>query len=420
MAKKDLSTQKLDLITLSSFELMDLIETSFATPMEGSPGQTAKEDVLWGLPLLIEGNPGTAKTARIKRIAKLLKSKLFVFFAAPHPPESFAGALIPDGKGDAKNIVALSELRECIREGSGILFMDEINGAAPATQGAIQSLIHERRSGGSDIPGEIRIIAAQNPEEIATAGYRLSAPVANRFVHVFDHGPNETEWANWSVGGAEWYTEHTLESLVDLVTKKWPDVWPEVQGLFGAFMTTQLGTGVLHKLPASEDPASSRAWPSHRTWDFARRAWATSRIMNRSDTIRDSLVESCVGVGAAQAFIAYASTTKIPSPLDVLNNKWKIDTDRIDIVFAAYSSAAGYVTQRPDRAEQVKLAPLMWDALGRLLDANMQDIVVPSVDVLLKGKLGMDVSPEIKKAATKVLVPLYRAGFVSQTTENKA
>jgi MoxR-like ATPase len=413
MAKNN-APATLDLIRLSSDELMTVIETSFATPMDGTPG---KKDALWGLPILIEGEPGTAKTARIKQVAASLKSELFVFFAAPHPPESFAGALIPDGQGGAKNIVALSELRDCIKEGVGILFLDEINGAAPATQGAIQSLIHERKSGGSTIPGEIRIIAAQNPEDIATAGYRLSPPVANRFVHVYDHGPTEDEWVQWAIGHEGWSSKHSLESLSELVTVKWPDVWPGVQGLFAAFMSTQNGTKMLHNRPALENPNAARAWPSHRTWDFARRAWATSKILERSDTIRDSLVESCIGQGAAAAFIEYANKTDLPTPMDVLSGKWKIPTDRLDIALAAYAAATGYVVQRPDKKEKLELGPKLWEALHRLVEAGMSDLVVSHVKDMLKHGLGSGASPAMKGPATKVLIPLHRSGMVDQQVE---
>ncbi len=411
---KDKKDAQLPLIQLSSNELMDVIETSFATPMDGTPG---KRDVLWGLPILIEGEPGTAKTARIKQVAASLKAELFVFFAAPHPPESFAGALIPDGAGGAKNIVALSELRDCIKEGVGILFLDEINGAAPATQGAIQSLIHERKSGGSTIPGEIRIIAAQNPEEIATAGYRLSSPVANRFVHVYDHGPTEDEWVQWSIGRDSWKSKHSLESLSELVTTRWPDVWPSVQGLFAAFMSTQHGNNMLHKRPPLENPNSARAWPSHRTWDFARRAWSTSKILERSDTVRDSLIESCVGQGAAASLIEYAAKTDLPTPLDVLSGKWAIPQNRLDIALAAYASTTGYVVQRPEKKERLELGPKMWEALHRLVEAGMSDLVVSSAKDLLKHGLGSTSSPAMKGPATKVLRPLYQSGLVDMEVE---
>jgi AAA domain (dynein-related subfamily) len=406
--------ESMELIKLSSSELMDVMETSFATPMDGYPGQS---DVLWGLPILIEGEPGIAKTARIKQVATQLKADLFIFFAAPHPPESFAGALIPDGKGDAVNVVALSELRACIKAGTGILFLDEINGAAPATQGAIQSLIHERKSGGSTIPGEIRIIAAQNPEDIATAGYRLSPPVANRFVHVFDSGPTEEEWVQWSTGSDTWKTAHTLESLVELVTREWPNTWPSVQGLFAAFMSTQHGAKILHNRPPLENPNSSRAWPSHRTWDFGRRAWATSLILKRTETIRDSLLESCIGPGAATTFISYANSTDIPSPMEVLSGKWQITEDRIDIVLAAYTSTTGFVVQCKDRNEQLGLAPKMWEALDRLRKSGLSDIIVPSVKSLLGARLGSNASKDIAKAAQSVLVPLYKEGLVAQDVE---
>ncbi len=224
----------------------------------------------------------------------------------------------------------------------------------------------------------------------------------------------------WATGGSDWSSRHTLESLADLVTTKWPDVWPETTALFAAFMSTQHGTGVLHNRPNLDNPNSARAWPSHRTWDFGRRSWATSKILNRADNIRDSLLESCVGVGPATAFIAYAKVTDLPSPADVLSGKWKIDPDRLDIVLAAYTSATGYVAQRPDPKERLELGPKMWEALHKLREAGMEDIAVAPALTLVKAKLGYTASAAMKAPAQKVLNALYKSGLVDQHVESNA
>ncbi len=413
MAKDNDNNNNIPLIQLSSSEVMEFTETCLAAPMDGYPGTGA---CLWGLPLLIEGEPGIAKTARIKQMARWLDAELSIFFAAPHPPENFAGALIPDGSGGAKNIVALAELRKIIKRGTGILFLDEVNGAAPATQGAIQSLIHERVSGGEDIPGSVRIVAAQNPEEIATGGFRLSAPVANRFVHLTDPGPTSSEWSRWLAGGEGTKGTRTLDDLETIIVKGWPDIFPEVQGLFCGFMDRH--GSLIHKRPASSDPRSSRAWPSHRTWDYAVRAWTTQRLLGRSETIAHALVEACVGAGAAKTFVTYASQTKIPSPMDVLKGNWRIDPDRLDIVLAAYSAATAYVVQRTTEKEKVDLAPLAWEALHRLFEADLADIVVPSVEILVSNKLGRKANnAAINNASRKVLVPLAASGLTALRDE---
>lgn len=394
-------------------ELNDLVEVCLAAPMDGYPGH---DDCLWGLPLLIEGLPGAAKTARVKQMSKVLRVTAKSLFAAQHPPEDFSGALIPDGKGGAKQICPLAQIRALIKIGRGIIFLDEVNGAPPATQGALQSFIHERVAGDEVIPGTIRIIAAANPEDIATGGFRFSAPLANRFLHRYDPGPTNHEWCLHQMGNVLGDLSDSLETLEQLIIAEWPNKWPETVALFTSFMETAAfdadGKSLLHKLPPSSDPQSGKAWPSHRTWEFAMRAWTTSNILDKGEQVRDALVECCVGEGAAAVFLTYARNTDIPAPLDVLSGKWRLNPDRLDIVLAAYNGATAYVRQRPDRQEKLKLAPQMWKALQRLFDSKLADVVIPCVEGMVAERLAMNSQDKAtKEAAQPILVNLSRNGM---------
>lgn len=394
---------------LTRSEVNELVEVCLAAPMDGYPGH---DDCLWGLPLLITGEPGIAKTARIKQLAKVLNIPAKSLFAAQHPPEDFSGALIPYGEGNAKQICPLAQVRALIKEKKGIIFLDEINGAPPATQGALQSFIHERVAGDEVIPGTIRIIAAANPESIATGGQRLSPALANRFLHVVDPGPTAREWTAWLMGtsSVSESMQQPLERIEEVIIQDWPDIYPEVQGLFAGFM--ERSATLLHKRPDPSDPNSGGAWPSPRTWDFATRAWATARIMEKNESIRDALIEACVGEGAATAFLTYQKESNIPKPMDVLQGKWQIDINRLDIVLAAYTSTVAYVRQRPTRDEKVKLAPLAWNALFKLFGAGLSDIVIPATEGLIQERLGRQSGDDtIKKAANQVLVALNNSGL---------
>jgi len=393
--------------TLKSSEVDEIIEVSVSAPMDGYPG---KPDCKWGLPLLIEGDSGIAKTARIKGIAASLQTHLSTIYAAPHPPEDFGGALIPDGKGDATHIAPLPQIRRMVKEKVGILFFDEINGAMPATQGALMSLIHERHTGDLDIPHRVRILAAMNPEEIAACGFRLSPPLANRFIHITDPGPDAREWTTWLMGSSAVRLQGSLDDIEKAVIDEWPNLYPEAQSLFAGFIESN--PSLLHKRPPMSDPNCGKAWPSHRTWDFATRAWTTARILEKSDGIRDAMIEACVGSGSAEELIRYFHEADLPKPLDVLNGKWKINKDRLDVVLAAYTGAVAYVRQRPTRAEQEDLAPLAWKAIAKLLDAELSDIVIPAVEGLIKERLGhASGKSAIKAAANLVLVPLADSGL---------
>lgn len=413
---------------LTADEVNELIEVCLCTPMEGYPRkpktkkegeEPAEDECLWGLPVLIEGEPGIAKTARIKQLARVVAVKARSLFAAQHPPEDFSGALIPDGKGGANQVCPLAQIRELVKEERGIIFLDEINGAPPATQGAVQSFIHERVAGDQQIPGRIRVIAAQNPAEIATGGFQMSPPLANRFVHVTDPGPTARNWITYIMGTSSTKLQASLKQIEEQIIDDWPNIFPESQALFAGFMEA-MGAEYLHKRPPLAHPESSKAWPSHRTWDYALRGWTAARILEKGDNIRDALVECCVGPGAAAAFLEYARKADIPKPLEVIESKWRPDKDRLDIVFAAYTGAVAYVRQRPTRQEKMELAPKMWRALQKLFDIDLADLAVPAAEGLIQEQLGRNAQdPTITKAANAILVHLAKSG-VQEYVEDRA
>lgn len=428
MAKKSNGTPATEAVLTvhTAREVDEMIEVCLCTPMEGYPkprkkGEEKKDDedeCMWGLPVLIEGEPGIAKTARMKQLAKVVNVKARSLFAAQHPPEDFSGALIPDGHGGANQVCPLTQVRELVKEKRGIIFLDEINGAPPATQGALQSFIHERVAGDQKIPGRIRVVAAQNPAEIATGGFQLSAPLANRFVHIVDPGPTARDWITYIMGTPTNKLQATLEVIEETIAEDWPNVFPESQALFAGFME-KMGGEYLHKRPSISDPQAGKAWPSHRTWDYALRAWTAARILDKSDNIRDAIVEACVGPGASVAFLEYARENDIPKPLDVINGVYKPDGNRLDIVFAAYTGAVAYVRQRPTRQEKVDLAPKTWKCLKALLDINLHDLVVPASEGLIHEQLARNSNDDvIKKAANEILVALAKSG-VQQYVEDR-
>lgn len=424
MAKKNKAeTEKETTVasTLTAKEVNELIEVCISTPMEGYPsrkrpkldvkGVAEEDEVLWGLPVLIMGEPGTAKTARVKQLARTINVKARSLFAAQHPPEDFSGALIPDGAGSAKQICSLAQIRELIKDGEpAIVFLDEINGAPPATQGAIQSFIHERVVGDERLPGHIRIIAAANDVEIATGGYDLPPALANRFVHVTDPGPTARDWISWLTGANSSKLQLALSKIEDMIADEWPNIYPESQALFAGFMES-LGATYLHKRPEVGDPQASKAWPSHRTWDYALRAYTTARIMDKNDTVRDACLEACVGPAAATAFIEYANETDVPKPTDMLEGKWQPDKDRLDIIFAAYTGMVAYVVQRPDQKDKVRCALKAWPMIGKLVEMKLEDLALISTEVLSRASLGRrSQDPALMAAATKVLSPIAASG----------
>jgi ATPase family associated with various cellular activities (AAA) len=70
------------------------------------------------------------------------------------------------------------------QQGSGILFLDEINMAPPAMQGMAQQLILDRRVGSYVVPDGWFVWAAGNRKEDRAGVFDMPAPLANRFLHL--------------------------------------------------------------------------------------------------------------------------------------------------------------------------------------------------------------------------------------------
>ena len=79
-----------------------------------------------------------------------------------------------------------------------ILFMDELNSAAPSVQAAAYQLILNRRIGQYFLPKNVVIIAAGNRETDKGVTYRMPKPLENRFVH-FELRVDFQDWLNWAV-----------------------------------------------------------------------------------------------------------------------------------------------------------------------------------------------------------------------------
>ena len=79
-----------------------------------------------------------------------------------------------------------------------VLFLDEMNSAAPSVQAAAYQLILNRRIGQYKLPDNVLIIAAGNREADKGVTYRMPAPLANRFVHL-ELTVSFDDWFQWAV-----------------------------------------------------------------------------------------------------------------------------------------------------------------------------------------------------------------------------
>lgn len=416
-------TQQVD--TASKYPLETILTVSLCTPISGDP---STPEAVWGLPVLFWGPPGIGKSERAETASGRLGLGCEVIFPSTMQPEDVNGVLIPDGKGGAVKICMIDGVRKLITAGKGVLFVDEVTGARPATQGALLGAILKRQFGDVKMPSGVRIVAAANPPDQAAGGWDLEPPMANRFAH-FDIGkPSADGWVNYLLS-QNLPRDTSILDYEDVLKTNWSSAWAKSQGFFAGFHDKTRGR-FLHKMPAEGSKDRGRAWPSPRTWTFAARAAATClalrSVLAEADDLMLDFINACVGAGAAGEFTTWLREANLPNPEDVLRNGWSPDKLRIDRNYAVYTAMVAFVIGTKDEATRLKYAAQAYDVLDVASDAGLKDLIAPTVAQLVNRGLSVsmirDADPAKKRvgeAAGRILTKLGKTKIGSMIREFK-
>lgn len=170
-----------------------------------------------------------------------------------------------------------------------VLFLDEMNSAAPAVQAAAYQLVLNRRVGTYELPDNVVIVAAGNRETDKGVTFRMPAPLANRFVHI----ELRVDFDSWQ----QWAVENRIHK--------------DVVG-FISFAKQSL---------FDFDPrSSSRSFATPRSWTFV------SELLqdDEADSTMTDLVAGSIGEGLAVKFMAHRKIAgQLPNPTDILEGKVK-------------------------------------------------------------------------------------------------
>ena len=174
--------------------------------------------------------------------------------------------------------------------GNAILFLDEINAAAPSVQAAAYQLILNRRVGEYHLPAGVSMVCAGNRDSDKGVTYRMPSPLANRLVHI-EMGVNFDDWQKWAINNR---------------------VHSDVVGFLS-----------LHKqkLFNFDSKSPDKAFATPRTWIFV------SQLISESlaESMNTALVAGTVGEGLATEFATHRKiASKMPKPEDVLLGKEKV------------------------------------------------------------------------------------------------
>ena len=133
------------------------------------------------IPTFIWGAPGVGKSSIVKQIAKDKNINFIDLRLSLMDPTDLKGIPFYD-KDSHSALWAPPEFLP--RDGEGILFLDELNSAPPSVQASAYQLILDRKVGEYTLPDGYSIIAAGNRESDRGVVYKMSSPLANRFVHL--------------------------------------------------------------------------------------------------------------------------------------------------------------------------------------------------------------------------------------------
>ena len=147
------------------------------------------------IPTFLWGAPGIGKSSIIKQIAHDMDIECIDLRLSLMDPTDLKGIPFYDKEQHSALWAPPSFLP---RKGRGILFLDELNSAAPAVQASAYQLILDRKVGEYTLPDGWAIVAAGNREGDRGVVYRLPSPLANRFVHI-DMEVNVADWRQWAM-----------------------------------------------------------------------------------------------------------------------------------------------------------------------------------------------------------------------------
>jgi MoxR-like ATPase len=367
--------------------LEQILSIALLAPMDdpmtfdpASKGAVANPECRWGAPIVFWGPPGIGKSGRVEQAGAAVGLPVETLYLSTHQPEDLSGIPMPDGNGGVENVCSLVQVRELVKYGKGILFLDELSTARPAMQGAGLGVVYNRRVAGKRLPGRIRVVGAANPPEEAAGGWALAPPMANRFLHIAVGVPDVDEWTSWLLSGAN-QEIIPVEAGERRISERWNDVYAKIRGLGAGFM--RRNRTQLFDLPKPGNPARGRAWRSPRSWEVALRCMAAAEALDMKD-LGIELLQASVGEGSTKEWLEWIQYANLPDPEEMLKNGWKPDKKRLDVAYAAYGSAISFALGKTDKAEQKKYAILAWKLLNTGAEMNLTDIVLAPAASLMR------------------------------------
>lgn len=244
-------------------------------------------------PVMLHGSPGVGKSDVVRQIAKQRGIDLIDLRLSQLDPVDLRGVPSVDIK---KRITLWNTPNFLPTEGKGILFLDEINSAAQATQAAAYQLVLDRKLGDYELPPGWAIIAAGNRTTDRAIVNQMSTALKNRFTHL-NYEVNNDDWCDWA-----------LRSNIAVEVLGFIRFRPM---LLNEFEQRNASKEEKERVQRLKD---AQAFATPRSWEFL------SKIVQQkpSSDVEYELYTGVVGEGAAAEFMGYLKYYRDLPNLDAL------------------------------------------------------------------------------------------------------
>ena len=304
-------------------------------------------------PIFLWGPPGIGKSEVVEQITNSLpNSHLIDIRLSLWEPTDIKGIPYFDSNSGTMVWGAPSELPSeemAAQYDNIVLFLDEMNSAAPAVQAAAYQLILNRRVGQYRLPDNVMIVAAGNRDADKGVTYRMPAPLANRFIHL-ELAVSFDDWFEWAVNN---------------------NIHKDVVGFL------QFSKKDLYDF----DPKSpSRSFATPRSWSFV------SELLEDGidESTTTDLVSGAIGEGLAVKFMAHRKVaSSMPNPSDILDGKVKeLKQTEISAMYSLTVSLC-YELKEASDANDKKFDDKVNNFLRFAMDNFETELVVMGVKVAL-------------------------------------
>lgn len=223
-------------------------------------------------PVFIWGPPGVGKSDVVAQTASDSKLEVRDVRLSLLDPTDLKGFPVPDLE---KKLMCWLPADFLPTKGKGILFLDEMNQAPQAVQGAAYQLILNRKVGDYKLPDGWAVVAAGNRTSDRSIAHAMPAALANRFIHL-DFDVNAEEWDDWA-------SKNKIHTDIRAFIKFRP--------------------GLLHSFDSVSNP---RAFPSPRSWAFVNDTYKSALSQDEEF----ELTKGTIGEGASAEFNGFVRQIK--------------------------------------------------------------------------------------------------------------